>query len=70
MFAGTPVDDRLVLGLAGKLRDADLGDAAEKLENGYDRETKILALSNRSEHEARAADALERELAPSLGGIP
>ena len=44
-LAGIPVDDRLVLTLAGKLRDAGLDDAAEKLENGYDRETKILALS-------------------------
>jgi hypothetical protein len=44
-LAGIPVDDRLVLVLAGMLRDAGLDTTAEKLENGYDRETKILALS-------------------------
>ena len=45
MLAGVPVPDRLVLTLAAQLRDAGLDDTAEKLENGYDRETKILALS-------------------------
>lgn len=45
MLAGTPVDDKLVLTLAGKLRDAALDDTAEKLETAYDREAKILALT-------------------------
>ena len=45
MLAGVPVPDRLILTLAAKLRDAGLDDTAERLENGYDRETKILALS-------------------------
>jgi hypothetical protein len=44
-LAGLPVEDRLVLTRAGKLRDADLEDTAENLENGYDRETRMLALS-------------------------
>jgi hypothetical protein len=42
--AGVPVDDKLVLTLAGKLRDAGLDDSAGKLETAYDRETKVLAL--------------------------
>lgn len=45
MLAGIPVPDRLVLTLAAQLRDARLDGTAERLENGYDRETKILALS-------------------------
>ena len=45
MLAGVPVPDRLILTIAGSLRDADLDDTAERLENGYDRETKLLALS-------------------------
>ncbi len=45
-LAGIPVADRLVLELAVKLRrEAGLDETAEKLENAYDRETKVLALT-------------------------
>ena len=45
MLAGVPVPDRLVLTIASNLRDAGLGTTAGRLENGYDRETKLLAFS-------------------------
>ena len=45
MLAGIPVDDRLVLDLAGRLRDAGFDDTALRLENAYDRETRVLALT-------------------------
>jgi hypothetical protein len=45
MLAGVPVPDRLVLTIAGNLRQAGLDATAGRLENGYDTETKVLALS-------------------------
>ena len=45
MLAGTPVRDRDVLELAGLLRDASFDDVAERLENAYDVECKVLALT-------------------------
>jgi len=42
-LAGIPVRDQDVLELARLLRDAGFDETAEKLEDGYDRETKILA---------------------------
>jgi len=45
MLAGIPVRDQDVLELARLLRDAGFDETAEKLEEGYDRETKILALT-------------------------
>ena len=44
-LAGIPVDDKRVLTLAAKLRDAGLDDTAERLETAYDRETAVLALA-------------------------
>ena len=44
MLAGVPVPDRLVLTIASQLRDAGLDATAERLENAYDRETKVIAL--------------------------
>ena len=44
-LAWIPVADRLILPLAGRLRDAGLDATAEKPETGYDREVKILALT-------------------------
>ena len=44
-LAGVPVEDKLVLTLAAKLRDAGLDDTAERLETAYDLETAVLALS-------------------------
>ena len=43
-LAGVPVDDKRVLTLAAKLRDAGLDDTAEWLEGAYDKEVKVLAL--------------------------
>ena len=37
-LAGVPVDDKRVLTLAAKLRDAGLDNTAERLETAYDRE--------------------------------
>ena len=45
MLAGVPVPDRLVLTIARNLRHAGLDATAGRLENGYDTETKVLALS-------------------------
>jgi hypothetical protein len=44
-LAGIPIDDKRVLTLAAKLRDAGLDDTAERLETAYDRETAVLALA-------------------------
>jgi hypothetical protein len=44
-LAGIPIRDQDVLELARLLREADFVDVAEKLENAYDLETKVLALS-------------------------
>ena len=44
-LAGVPVDDKLVLTLAAKLSDAGLYETAVRLENAYDLETKVFALS-------------------------
>ena len=45
MLAGIPVRDQDVLELARSLRDAGFDDTAERLENAYDLETKVLALT-------------------------
>ncbi len=45
MLAGTPGRDQDVRELAGLLRDAGFDDTAEKLEKGYELETKVLALT-------------------------
>ena len=45
MLAGLRVRDADVLELARLLRDTSFVDVAEKLENAYDRETKVLALT-------------------------
>ena len=45
MLAGIPVRDQDVLELARLLRDCGFDDTAEKLEDGYDVETKVLALT-------------------------
>ena len=45
MLAGLPVRDQDVLELARLLRDAGFDDVAERLENAYDVECKILALT-------------------------
>ena len=51
-LAGVPVDDKRVLTLAAKLRDAGLDDTAERLgTHAYDRETKVLALSKFAERD-------------------
>ena len=51
-LAGIPIEDKRVLTLAAKLRDAGLkhrdaglDDTAQRLETAYDRETAVLALS-------------------------
>jgi hypothetical protein len=44
-LAGIPIRDADVLVLSGMLRDAGFDDTAEKLEDAYDRETMILALT-------------------------
>ena len=43
-LAGIPVADKAVLRLAAKLREAELVDTAERLEQAYDREARIVAL--------------------------
>jgi len=45
MLAGIPVADKDVLELARLLREVALEPVAEKLEKGYDAETKVLALT-------------------------
>jgi hypothetical protein len=45
MLAGIPVADRDVLELALLLRGADFIDTAERLEDAFDLETKVLALT-------------------------
>jgi hypothetical protein len=45
MLAGTPVRDADVLELARLLRDAGFDDVAGRLEDAYDVETKVLALT-------------------------
>ncbi len=45
MLAGTPVRDADVLELARLLREVAFEPVAEKLEKGYDAETKVLALT-------------------------
>ena len=45
LLAGIPIDDKRVLTLALKLRDAGLIETAERLETAYDQETKVLALT-------------------------
>jgi hypothetical protein len=45
MLAGIPVNDRLVLDLAQRLRDADLLDTAAVLEDAYDAERRVAALT-------------------------
>jgi hypothetical protein len=43
-LAGVPINDKLVLTIASRLRDAGLSVTAERLETAYDRETMVLAL--------------------------
>jgi hypothetical protein len=45
MRAGTPVPDSDVLKLAGMLRDSGFDDVTERLEDAYDLEVKVLALT-------------------------
>jgi len=45
MLAGIPVADKDVLELARLLREVAFEPVAEKLEKGYDAETKVLALT-------------------------
>ena len=45
MLAGIAVEDRLVLELARRLRDAGLTDPAEVLEDAYDAEQGVAALT-------------------------
>jgi hypothetical protein len=45
MLAGIDVADRHVLVLAGRLRDADLDDTAQILENAYDDEAWLVPLT-------------------------
>ena len=45
MLAGIPVRDQDVLELARLLRETDFEEVAERLENAYDAETKVLALT-------------------------
>ena len=44
-LAGLPVPDKLILELAQLLRDNDSEETAERLENAYDNQVKLLALS-------------------------
>ena len=44
LLAGIPIDDKRVLTLAAKLRDAGLDDTTKRLETAYDRETAVLAV--------------------------
>ena len=44
-LAGIPVDDRLVLELARRSRDAELIDTAETLEDAYYAERRVVALT-------------------------
>jgi hypothetical protein len=45
MLASIPVDDRLVLELAQRLRDAEFIDTAEVLEDAYHAERRVVALT-------------------------
>ena len=45
MLAGTPVRDQDVLRLAELLRDTGFAETAERLENAYDVECRVLALT-------------------------
>lgn len=45
MLAGTPVREADVLELARLIRDAGVDDTAARLEDAYDLETKVLALT-------------------------
>jgi hypothetical protein len=44
-LAGVPVSDRDILELARLLRDASFSDTAEWLEDAFDREARIVALT-------------------------
>lgn len=44
-LAGIDVRDKLIVPLAGILRDAGFVDTAERLETAYDREVRVLGLS-------------------------
>jgi hypothetical protein len=52
MLAGIPIDERLVLDLARRLRDPGLDDTAQTLEDAYDNERRVAALTI-EEREAR-----------------
>jgi hypothetical protein len=45
VLAGLSIPDREVLGLARRLRDEDFVDTAERLEDAYDSEVRVLGLS-------------------------
>lgn len=45
MLAGIPVADRLVLGIAQRLRDVGCDDTAATLEDAYDGERRVVALT-------------------------
>ena len=45
VLAGVPIHDRHWLELATKLRDAGHADTAARITAGYDRQTRLLALS-------------------------
>jgi hypothetical protein len=45
MLAGVPLPDQLVLTLAEQLREADFTDTAARLEEAYEREVAVVALT-------------------------
>jgi len=63
MLAGLRVRDVDVLELAGLLRDADFENVAERLEDAYDAERKVLALTPEREAILRALDDPPEHLA-------
>jgi hypothetical protein len=68
MLAGLPVDDRLVLELARRLHDAGFDDEAATLEDAYDAERAVVALTI-AEREAilRVLEDCPEELAELRG---
>jgi hypothetical protein len=61
-LAGVPINDKLVLTIASKLRDAGLHATAEGLETAYDRDTMVLALDNPERDEILAVLVYCQEL--------
>jgi len=69
ILAGTPIRDQDVLELARLLREVAFEPVAEKLEKGYDAETRVLALTIEDrECILRALDDPPAGLA-ELGGV-